>query len=320
MNGLNILGTGRSLPDHIVTNDDLAKVVETNDEWIVSRTGIRERRFAQGEGETLTRFAVEAAQKALAKAGLSPEDMGLCLMATVTPDCITPAQSCLVHQALGLPEDCPAFDLSAGCTGFLYAMETAAALLPRMSRPYALLIGGELLSRIVDMSDRSTCILFGDGVGAAVVKATQDAPWYAKLGARGEKDILWAPGPGSHPAWLHMSGQEVFKFALETVPRAARELLAKAGMDKDQVDWYVLHQANHRIVESVAKRLKVPLSKCYENIALYGNTSAGTIPIALDEMVEQGLLQPGQWVMCLGFGAGLTWGGALFQWQDKEEK
>lgn len=319
MNGLQILGTGRALPEHVVTNDDLAKIVDTSDEWIVSRTGIRERRFAR-EGESLTQFAVEAAQKALDRAGLTPEDIGLCLMATVTPDCITPAQSCLVHQALHLPEDCPAFDLSAGCTGFLYAMETAAALLPRMSRPYALLIGGELLSRIVDMSDRSTCILFGDGVGAAVVKTTEDAPWFSKLGTRGEKDILWAPGPGNHPAWLHMSGQDVFKFALETVPKLARELLDQAGLDKDQVDWYVPHQANHRIVESVAKRLKVPLSKFYENIALYGNTSAGTIPIALDEMAEQGLLRGGQWIMCLGFGAGLTWGGALFQWQDKEEK
>ena len=319
MNGLQILGTGRALPEHIVTNDDLAKIVETNHDWIVTRTGIRERRFAQ-EGENLTQFAVAAARKALERAGLAPEDIGLCLMATVTPDCITPAQSCLVHQALHLPEDCPALDLSAGCTGFLYAMETAAALLPRMNRPYALLIGGELLSRIVDMNDRSTCILFGDGVGAAVVKSTQDAPWYAAMGTRGERDVLWAPGPGNSPAWLRMNGQEVFKFALETVPQLARELLAKAGLEKDQVDWYVPHQANHRIVESVAKRLKVPLSKFYENIAFYGNTSAGTIPIALDEMVEQGLLKNGQWVMCMGFGAGLTWGGALFQWKDKEEK
>ena len=197
---------------------------------------------------------------------------------------------------------------------------TAAALLPRMSRPYALILGGELLSRITNMEDRSTCILFGDGVGAVVVKSTQDAPWYAHLGARGERDILWSGGMGSEERYLHMNGQEVFKFALETVPQAARTLLAKAGMEKEQVDWYVLHQANHRIVESVARRLKVPLSKCYENIERYGNTSAGTIPIALDEMAEQGLLKAGQWIMCLGFGSGMTWGGALFQWQDKEEK
>ena len=216
MNGLQILGTGRALPEHVVTNDDLAKIVDTSDEWIVSRTGIRERRFSQGE--SLTHFAVEAARQAIAKAGIQPEDLGLCLMGTVTADCSTPSQSCLVHQTLHLPEDCPAFDISAGCSGFLYAMETAAAMLPRMKRPYALILGGELLSRITNMADRSTCILFGDGVGAVVVKSTKDAPWYAHLGARGERNILWSGGLGSEERYLHMNGQEVFKFALETVP------------------------------------------------------------------------------------------------------
>ena len=220
----------------------------------------------------------------------------------------------MIHQALGLPEDCPAFDLSAGCTGFLFAMETAAAMLPRMNRPYALLVGGELLSRILDMDDRSTCILFGDGAGAAVVKTTENAPWFAQMGSRGDRDILWAWGPGQERPYLHMDGQGVFQFAIKTVPQVAKQLLEKAGLDKDQVDWYVPHQANHRIVESAAKRLKVPLERFYENMDRYGNTSAGSIPIALDEMVEKGLLQRGQWVMCLGFGAGLTWGGALFQW------
>ena len=295
MNGLSILGTGRCLPDHIVTNDDLARRVETSNDWIVSRTGIRERRFAQGE--TLTQLAVAAARRAM-----------------------EPSQACLLHQELGLPEDCPAFDLSAGCTGFLYAMETAAAMLPRMARPCALLVGGELLSRITDMDDRSTCILFGDGAGAAVVKSTEGAPWHALLGTRGNREALWAAGPGNHPAYLHMNGQEVFQFALKTVPELARSLLDKAGMDRDQIDWYVLHQANHRILEGVAKRMKVPMERFYENIGRYGNTSAATIPIALDEMAEQELLRPGQWIMCLGFGAGLTWGGALFQWQAREER
>ena len=187
MNGLSILGTGRSLPDHIVTNDDLARRVETSNDWIVSRTGIRERRFAQGE--TLTQLAVAAARRAMERAGVGPQDIGLCLMATVTPDWITPSQACLLHQELGLPEDCPAFDLSAGCTGFLYAMETAAAMLPRMARPCALLVGGELLSRITDMDDRSTCILFGDGAGAAVVKSTEGAPGTP----------CWAPGATGRP-------------------------------------------------------------------------------------------------------------------------
>lgn len=318
MNGLQILGTGRALPAHVVTNHDLAQRVDTNDEWIVSRTGIRERRFSQKE--TLTELAVTSAKLAMERAGVTSQDIGLCITATVSPDYITPSQACLVHQQLQLPEDCPAFDLSAGCTGFLYAMETAAAMLPRMNRPYALLIGGELLSRIVDMDDRSTCILFGDGAGAAVVKTSEHAKWYSLLGTRGNQEALWAPGPGNSPAYLHMNGQEVFQFALETVPAMARTLLEKAGLSKDDVDWYVPHQANHRIVASVAKRLKVPLEKFYENIERYGNTSAGTIPIALDEMAEQGLFQPGQWVMCLGFGAGLTWGGALFQWQEKKEK
>lgn len=312
MNGLHILGTGRAVPDQIVTNDDLARRVDTNDEWIVTRTGIRERRFAR-EGESLTQFTVAAARQALERAGLKPEDIGLCITATVTSDRLFPSQACLIHQELGLPEDCPAFDLSAGCTGFLYAMETAAAMLPRMSRPYALLVGGELLSHIVDMDDRSTCILFGDGAGAAVVESTE-AGWYSVLGTRGDRDVLWAWGPGQERPYLHMDGQGVFQFALKTVPQVAKQLLEKAGMDKEQVDWYVPHQANHRIVESVAKRLKMPLDRFYENMDRYGNTSAGSIPIALDEMAEQGLLKKGQWVMCLGFGAGLTWGGALFQW------
>lgn len=312
MNGLHILGTGRAVPEQIVTNDDLARRVDTNDEWIVARTGIRERHFAR-EGETLTQFAITAARQALERAGLKPEDIGLCITATVTPDRLFPSQACLIHQELGLPEDCPAFDLSAGCTGFLYAMETAAAMLPRMNRPYALLVGGELLSRIVDMDDRATCILFGDGVGAAVVETTE-AGWYSVLGTRGDRDVLWAWGPGQERPYLHMDGQGVFQFAIKTVPEVAKQLLQKAGMDKEQVDWYVPHQANHRIVESVAKRLKMPLSRFYENMDRYGNTSAGSIPIALDEMAEQGLLKKGQWVMCLGFGAGLTWGGALFQW------
>lgn len=312
MNGLHILGTGRAVPEQIVTNDDLARRVDTNDEWIVARTGIRERRFAR-EGESLTQFTVAAARQALERAGLKPEDIGLCITATVTSDRLFPSQACLIHQELGLPEDCPAFDLSAGCTGFLYAMETAAAMLPRMNRPYALLVGGELLSRIIDMDDRSTCILFGDGAGAAVVESTE-AGWYSVLGTRGDRDVLWAWGPGQERPYLHMDGQGVFQFALKTVPQVAKQLLEKAGMDKEQVDWYVPHQANHRIVESVAKRLKMPLDRFYENMDRYGNTSAGSIPIALDEMAEKGLVKKGQWVMCLGFGAGLTWGGALFQW------
>lgn len=313
MKGLEILGTGRCLPRRAVTNEELARRVDTSDAWIVSRTGIRQRRFA-GEGESLTLLAAQAARQAMERAGIGAADIGLCLAATVTADRATPSQACLLHQELGLEQDCPAFDIGAGCTGFLYALETAAGLLPRLARPCALVVGGEVLSRIVDMDDRNTCILFGDGAGAAVVRLS-DAPWYSVLGARGNRDILWADGVGEKRSHLHMDGQGVFRFALETVPRIAESLLDRAGMTAGQVDWYVPHQANHRIVDGVARRMKVPLERFYENMDRYANTSAASIPIALDEMARGGLLRRGQWVMCLGFGAGLTWGGALFQWR-----
>ena len=314
MNGLHILGTGRALPANIVTNDDLVLRVETSDEWIVSRTGIRERRFATHE--TLTQLAVEAARAALERAGVSPQELGLCLTATVSPDCATPSQACLIHQALHLPEDCPAFDLSAGCTGFLYAMETSAALLPRMARPYALLVGGELLSRITDMDDRSTCIIFGDGVGAAVVKADPDAPWFARLGARGCREVLWAPGPGQaeHP-YLHMNGQEVYKFAVSRATEDLRALCAERGMELSEVGHFLLHQANLRILEAVRTRLKQPKEKFPHNVELHGNTSSAGIAILLDELNRSGALQKGEYLAMSAFGAGLTSGACILKWE-----
>lgn len=318
MKGLCIVGTGSCLPRTVVTNRDMERRVDTSDEWIVSRTGIRERRFA-GQGEDLTALAGTAARRAMEAAGIGPEQVGLCLVATVTPDRLTPAQACLLHRELGLAEDCPAFDVSAGCTGFLYALETAAALLPRLGRPFALVIGGEVLSRIVDMEDRNTCILFGDGAGAVVARSS-DGPWACSLHARGDRELLWAEGPGQGGPHLRMDGQGVFRFALETVPRAARELLDRAGLEAGQVDWFLPHQANHRIVDGIARRLHVPLERFYENMDRYGNTSAASIPIALDEMARQGLLKEGQWIMCLGFGAGLTWAGLLFRWGQKKEE
>ena len=317
MRTIRITGTGSALPGRIVTNKELEQMVETSDEWIRERTGIGERHVSVGE--TVVTLASEAARKALEQAGKRAEEIDLILVATCSPEQYLPCCACQVQAAVGAV-NALAFDVNAACSGFLFALNTADAYLRTGLAENALVIGSEVLSKLVDWTDRGSCILFGDGVGAVVVKSTQDAPWYAHLGARGERDILWSGGMGSEERYLHMNGQEVFKFALETVPQAARTLLAKAGMEKEQVDWYVLHQANHRIVESVARRLKVPLSKCYENIERYGNTSAGTIPIALDEMAEQGLLKAGQWIMCLGFGSGMTWGGALFQWQDKEEK
>ena len=316
MSAPHILATGRALPGRVVTNEELSRQVDTSDEWVFSRTGIRSRRFC--DGETGLDLAEAAARQAMARAGLTAEDIGVCLMASFTPDLASPSGACMLQRRLGLKEDTICFDLNAACAGFLYGMSAAHALLPTAKRPCALLVGCEVLSRIMDMEDRNTCILFGDGAGAVVVRSA-DAPWYCALHTRGDGEILWAEGPGREPPHLRMDGQGVFRFALETVPRAAQTLLDRAGMSADQVDWFLPHQANHRIVDGIARRLKVPLERFYENMDRYGNTSAASIPIALDEMVRGGMLREGQWVMCLGFGAGLTWAGLLFQWGPQKE-
>ena len=324
MNGLHILGTGRAVPDQIITNDDLARRVDTNDEWIVARTGIRERRFAR-EGESLTQFTVAAARQALERAGLKPEDIGLCVTATVTSDRLFPSQACLIHQELGLPEDCPAFDLSAGCTGFLYAMETAAAMLPRMNRPCALLVGGELLSRIVDMDDRSTCILFGDGAGAAVLKNKESGVIDILMGSDGTKgDALkcvsrslgnFLTGERPKLGFMTMDGQEVFRFTVKQVPNSIDALMKRNQVTKQDIKYYVLHQANERIVEAVARKLKEPMTKFPMTIAKYGNTSTASIPLLLDDMVKKGMLEDGDMIIMSGFGAGMTWGTVLLEWK-----
>ena len=309
MNGLSILGTGRSLPDHIVTNDDLARRVETSNDWIVSRTGIRERRFCCGE-ETAASLAADAARLALERAGADPGQLCACITATVTPDYASPSVSCLVQQRLGLPEELACFDLSAGCTGFIYALQAARGLLLQDARPYALVIGAEQLSRITDFTDRNTCVLFGDGAGAAVVTLDQ-VPYACTLGSRGDAAPLWIEGPGpAHPV-IHMDGQAVFRFAVEALPRCVRTLLEQSALRGEEIDWFVPHQANARIVSAAARRLGLPLERFYQNMDRYGNTSAASIPIALDEMDRTGLLRTGQKVICAGFGAGLTWGGVL---------
>ena len=311
MQGLEICATGRALPQKILTNGDLSTMVETSDEWIQARTGIQERHICQGE--TLTDLTVQAARQAMEMAGVTPQQIGLCVVATITPHCATPSQACLVHEQLGLPEDCCAFDINAGCTGFLYGMETMAALLPRQSRPYGLLIGGDVLSRVVDWTDRNTCVLFGDGAGAAVVRFSQ-SPWTCQLHAKGDSNIIWAHGLSLGQSAIHMEGQAVYRFAVETVPRCAQELAQRAGISLDQVDWFVLHQANRRIVEAAARQMRQPKEKFYLNMQHYGNTSAASIPIALDEMNRAGMLRRGQRILSVGFGAGLTWGGVLFTW------
>ena len=292
MKGLKFISTGRAIPEKAVTNDDMSRIVDTSDEWIRTRTGIAQRHFCTRENAAS--LAVSAARQALERAGISPEEIGVCAAATVTPQYASPANACLIQAALGLAEDTPCFDLSAGCTGFLYGLEVMRGMLTISPKRYALLVGGEELSRVMDMTDRSTCVLFGDGAGAAVLALEENALWAA--------------------SYIHMDGQGVYRFAVEVIPHCAKELLAQTGLTLEQVDWIVPHQANRRIVETAAKRLHLGMDKFFLNIDRYGNTSAASIPIALDEMVQEGLLRKGQKVMAIAFGAGLTWGGALFEW------
>ena len=311
MKGLKIVATGRALPAKVVTNDDMSKLVETSDEWITTRTGIRTRHFCAGE--TQADLAEQAARRALERGKVDVGDLCACIVATVTPDCSAPTSACLLQQRLDLPEDIPCFDMNVGCTGFIYALQVARGFLLQSGRPYALVIGAEALSHITDFTDRGTCVLFGDGAGAAVVTLA-DSPYACTLGARGDTEAIFIEGPGPERPYIHMDGQKVFRFAVEAVPHCIRVLLEETGLTLADIDWFVPHQANKRIIDHVAKKLKVPNEKFYQNMMRYGNTSAASIPIALDEMAEQGLLQKGQKVLCVGFGAGLTWGGALLEW------
>ena len=312
MKGLAILGTGRKVPSRCVTNEEFAHMVDTSDEWIRTRTGIRQRYFCT-QGETNAALAAEAARIAMQKAGVTAADIGLCVAATFTADHATPSLACEVHGKLALPQTAPAFDVNAACTGFLTALETARCMLASSSlaAPCALVIGSECISRALDFSDRSTCMLFGDGAGAAVVRLSDENPYACMLGARGDTDILYAGGAACADRTLHMQGKAVFRFASETVPQCVKALLDRTGKSLDDVAYVVCHQANGRIIDHVQKKLGAPAEKFYKNMQRYANTSAASIPIALDEMAERGLLHRGQSVICVGFGAGLTWGGAL---------
>ena len=314
MSGLKLLGTGSGLPGEILTNDDLAKLVDTSDEWITTRTGISSRRRC-GPGESHTGLCLQAARQALERAGVGPEQIGVCIVATLTPDRLTPATACVLQKELDMGEDTVCFDLNAACSGFVYALHTAQCLLAAAPRRFGLVIGAEVLSRVTDYTDRSNCVLFGDGAGAAVVEWREDYPSIcAVLGCRGNTEALRIPGVASGaPSYIHMEGQPVFRFAVETVPKCITQVLDKAGLTADDVDRFVFHQANQRIIDMAVKKLKLPPEKCTGNIARTGNTSAASVPILLDELVSQGALRSGQRALCVGFGAGLTWAGALLE-------
>lgn len=319
MTGIRILSTGSRAARRVVTNDDMARVVETNDEWIRTRTGICQRRFA-GEDEDTTSLAVGAAEAALRDleaAGRSREEIGAVLVATFTPSSLVPNTACLVQEALGLPEGLLALDINGACSGFLAGLRLSQGLLEQDPGKLVLLIGAEVISRVTDFEDRGTCVLFGDGAGAAVVAADPERPFWWSSGARGGGDSLSCAGisPGGGPVGrIAMNGKEVFRFAVEAIPAGIREVLGKSGSDLSQMDWIVCHQANARILSHAAKAMGVPLEKFYMNLDRYGNTSAASIPVALDEMNREGLLREGMQVMLAGFGGGLTWGAAQLVW------
>ena len=313
MNGIKIRGTGRCVPEKIVTNEDLAKIVDTSDEWITTRTGIRRRHHCTTE--THTTLCVGAARAALEKAGITPDQIGACIVATVTADTLVPSAACMLQRELGLPTDTPCFDLNAACTGFLYALHTMECLLNASPRKFGLVVGGEQLSRVINWDDRGTCILFGDGAGAAVVECREGWPSIgAVLGSQGDDELLRLPGiETGERSLIAMEGTKVFKFAVEAIPRCMEQVLAKAHMTVEDVDFFVFHQANARIIDLAVRKYRIPPEKYYKNIADYGNTSAASIPLVLSELQEQGKVTPGSRVLVVGFGGGLTWGGMLVE-------
>ena len=313
MNGIKIRGTGHCVPEHVVTNDDLAKIVETSDEWIASRTGIRRRHHCTTENHTS--LCVSAARTALECSGVAPEDIGACIVATLSADTAVPASACLLQRELGLPTDIPCFDLNAACTGFLFALHTMECLLSVSPRKFGLVVGGEYLSRLINWEDRGTCILFGDGAGAAVVESRAEWPSIgAVMGTQGDDQLLNVPGLESgRRSLISMDGTKVFKFAVETVPACMDAVLRRHNCTVDDVDFFVFHQANARIIDLVVRKYRIPPEIYYKNVDEYGNTSAASIPLVLSELQEQGRIGPGSRILAVGFGGGLTWGGAMIE-------
>jgi 3-oxoacyl-[acyl-carrier-protein] synthase-3 len=316
---VSITGLGVKVPDRVVTNEDLKQYVDTSDEWIRERTGIRERRMASRE-EALSDIALPASRDALAQAGVEGKDIDLLIVATVTPDMMFPSTGAILADKLGAV-DAAAYDLSAGCTGFMYALAQAYGMLVGGLAKRALVVGGDLLSRILDFEDRSTLVLFGDGAGAVVMEAVPEQGFLGfELGADGAGgQNLWLPGSGSRifddpDRLVKMNGREVFKFATRILVKSAQDVMERCGVTIDDVDVYVPHQANMRIIDHATRKLGVPSEKVVINVDRYGNTSSGSIPLALADAAQDGRLKPGKLVLMTGMGAGLTWGSALIRW------
>jgi 3-oxoacyl-[acyl-carrier-protein] synthase-3 len=316
-----ITGLGAHVPERVVTNHELSQLVDTSDEWIVERTGIRERRVAD-ESEALSDLAMPAARQALEQAGLEGKDVDLLIVATVTPDMMFPSTSALLADRLGAV-DAAAYDLSAGCTGFMYALVQAYGMIAGGLAQRALVVGGDVLSRVLDWSDRSTVVLFGDGAGAVVLEPSPELGFLAfELGADGAGgEHLWLPGSGSRlfadpDSFVKMNGREVFKFATRVLVQSAEAVLERCGTKVEDVDVYVPHQANVRIIDHATRKLGIPSERVVINVDRYGNTSSGSIPLALSEAAAEGRLRAGDLVLMTGMGAGLTWGSALLRWTE----
>ena len=325
--GVTIAGTGSYLPRKVLTNEDLSKLVDTSDEWIVTRTGIKERRIA-AEGEATSHLGTKAAEKALEQAELTAEEVELIIVATITPDTLTPATACYVQQQLG-SDKAVAFDISAACSGFLYAMKIAKRMIEGEIFANALIIGAEKLSAFVNWEDRTTCVLFGDGAGAAVLRASKEGEGRilaTDIGTDGKQThLLNIPGGGSACpitmsnageglATLAMLGKEVFRHAVTRMRDSANTVIERAGLTADDISLVIPHQANLRIIDAIASRLDVPNESVFVNLHKYGNTSAAAIAIALDEAHREGKIQRGDKIVMVAFGAGLTWAAAALEW------
>lgn len=319
-----IIGMGSCVPQNIVTNFDLEKIVETNDEWIVQRTGIESRRISTGE--TTTDLSVNAAKKAIKSANISPEDIDLIIVATITPDNHMPSTACLVQAEIGA-KNATAFDIGAACSGFVYGLNIANQFIKSNTVKTALVIGAEVLSKVLNWSDRNTCVLFGDGAGAAIVRGDETGIINYYTGSKGDVDgLLTLPAidqvnnpyckvkTETSEKVIGMDGTEVFKFALSAMKKSIKNVIKETDVSIDDVKYIVPHQANKRIVMSVAKKMKIDESKFYMCMDHYGNTSAASIPLALDEMDKANLLEKGDKIVLVGFGGGLTWGSILIEW------
>lgn len=312
MKGLKIIATGGFAPEKIITNEDLSKIVETSDEWITARTGMKKRHFCEGdEGNVF--MATKAGAQALERAGIDKDEIGAVVVATFSGDYFVPSTACLVQKELGLGDDMICFDLNAACSGFMFGLETTRGLLLQSEKKYALLIASEVVSKKLDMTDRGTCILFGDGAGAAVLTLDDEAVYTSIMGCHGDAEMINCPSGEDTNRKVFMDGQGTYKFAVRTVPGLLKDTIEKAGLRIEDIDGFILHQANIRIIDSVAKTIGVPKEKFFVNIDEYGNTSAASVALALNQAMEEGWCKDKKRLLLAGFGAGKTWGAAVLE-------